>query len=89
MRTITIVYSEEAGEVEGAFDEQETLLDYWWTIAATWRGEYFNGLFEQLGIEILGLGDVEDDVYERLVEKLNFRVKKDLGDDEDDNDDEE
>ena len=42
----------ESPEMEGFFDENGKLLDYWYCNDACWRDEYFNGVFKKLGIDI-------------------------------------
>ena len=50
-----IVYfaSIDSPEYEGMFDEEGTLIDYWHCNDATWRGEYFDGFMEKIGVEII------------------------------------
>lgn len=51
MKKIKIVFTEEIGEVEGVFDENDVLLGAWSCNDACWR-EYFNSFMFKLGIKI-------------------------------------
>jgi hypothetical protein len=57
MRTISIVYSEAQGEIEGAFDENGELLSFWSCNDATWRNEYFGPFMKKLGIKTVSSSD--------------------------------
>jgi hypothetical protein len=76
MPKITIVYTEEWGEAEAAFDEKGEMIHYWSCNDATWRGEYFEPLFEHFGIEF------GDDTDNKLTEKFEAYLKKEYSDDE-------
>lgn len=56
MRKLYIVaaYSDDVGEVEGAFDQDGTLLDWWSANDAYWRHEYFGGFLARLGFDTSG-----------------------------------
>ncbi len=73
MRTIHHVFIEDC-EVEGFFDENGKLLDYWYCNDADWRGEYFNPVFRKLGIDIKG---PPDPLYSKLQRKLRKKVEGD------------
>lgn len=53
MRTIKYVYTEEYGEIEGMFDENDELLGAWSCNDANWRDEYFSEFMEKLGIKVI------------------------------------
>ncbi len=64
MKTIYHVYYEgyedglpETGEIEGMIDSDGNLLGAWAANDGTWRGEYFDGFMEKLGIEVLSSWD--------------------------------
>jgi hypothetical protein len=42
----------ESPEVEGFFDDNLKLIDFWHCNDASWRSEYFNPAFKKLGINI-------------------------------------
>lgn len=66
MQKIFIVYVEEEGEIEGAFDEEGNLLHWWCCNDASWRNEYFSPLMKQLGYEFV---HSDDEVLEaKLIE---------------------
>lgn len=56
MRRIYNIYVEEAGEAEAMYVEHDDdgfkLIGYWFMNDATWRGEYFDGFMEELGITV-------------------------------------
>jgi hypothetical protein len=52
MRKLYIAYTEEVGEVEGIFDQDGTMLDFWSCNDATWRNEYFSPFMERLGFDV-------------------------------------
>lgn len=52
MRTLYFVYTEQVGEVEGIFDQDGTLLDFWSCNDACWRNEYFSPFMAKLGYTV-------------------------------------
>ena len=77
-QTIYIVYSEgECGEIEGAFDARENILDIWSCNDATWRNEYFSGFLAKVGIEVVT--NVPEKLRAKLEKKLVKYAKKEWG----------
>lgn len=64
MRAIRHVYTEEYGEIEGMFDEDDHLISAWSCNDATWRHEYFEEFMEELGVKIISSSEP------KLVKKL-------------------
>lgn len=81
MRIIKHVYVESCGEIEGFFNDKGELLESWSCNDATWRGEYFDGLFLTLGIKIEYPKGKE---LKELKKKLIDWAKESFGLDEDD-----
>lgn len=53
MKTIYFCdYEGDLGEAQAMFDEDGTILDYWYSNDGNWRGEYFDGFLRQLGIKV-------------------------------------
>lgn len=54
MKTIYIHYvcDEDIGECQGMFDDAGKLLDGWSCNDGDWRGEYFDGFMEKIGIKV-------------------------------------
>lgn len=50
MKTIYIVQSDE--EVQGAFDEEGSLLGFWWNNDADYRVEYLAPFMRRLGFDV-------------------------------------
>lgn len=46
------MYCEDRGEYELWFDENKECVGGYFCNDATWRGEYFDGIFKSVGIEI-------------------------------------
>lgn len=53
MAKVHIVYSEEYGELEGAFNEEGKLIGMWSCNDACWRDEYFAPFMKALGVETI------------------------------------
>lgn len=68
MKTIYRAFSEEAGEVEGMFDENGELLGIWSCNDASWRNEYFSPFMKRLGITI---ERATPEMEQRLYDKAN------------------
>ena len=64
---IESICNDEAGEVEGAFDEDGTLLGLWAANDGNWRREYFNGFMKKIGIDVKR-GKFEDKLEAEAVE---------------------
>lgn len=89
MKIIYMVYTERCGETEGVFNEAGECIHYWWCNDANWRGEYFNPMFEELGIKILDSErEMGQEKYDQLVEKLLAKIKEDGHDFEDEEEEE-
>jgi len=57
--------TDDQGEFEAVFDEDDNVIDLWYENDARWRSEYFNGFMKTLDIEVTCM--VEDnDKYEAL-----------------------
>ena len=69
MKTIYHVYSDRDGEIEGMFDAEENLLDWWCCNDGMWRGEYFDGFLEALGIAV-EYDTSQAPLFKRLRKKL-------------------
>lgn len=61
---LKFVYSQDYGEIEGVFDENDNLIHTWDCNDATWRHEYFNPLLEKLGFKVI------DSFDKKLIKKL-------------------
>ena len=83
-----MAYTEDLGEVEGAFELHGTLIDLWSCNDASWRGEYFDGMMHTLGIDVkypYQLSEEKETFFtKRLMEEANKLWNYD--DDEDDED---
>ena len=64
--TLRFVYTERVGEVEGVFDDEGNLLDFWCCNDATWRNEYFSGFMATLGFDCVSSSD--ENLINRLCE---------------------
>lgn len=51
-KVIYIEYTEEVGEVQGAFDENGDLIHIWSMNDANWRNEYLDPILEHFDIEV-------------------------------------
>lgn len=63
------MYCEDNGEYELWFDENKECVGGYFCNDATWRGEYFNGIFKSVGIKI---------DYLPYDEKLADKTRKEL-----------
>lgn len=52
MKKLFIMYCEDDGEYELWFDENKECVGGYYCNDATWRGEYYDGIFESVGVEI-------------------------------------
>ena len=52
MKTIYILFYEDFGEIDIAFDKDGAPLHWWSCNDATWRQEYFGPLMKTLGVEV-------------------------------------
>jgi hypothetical protein len=52
IKTIYYVGYCDEWEAEGFFDENGNILAAWHGNEGNWRGEYFDGIFESLGIDV-------------------------------------
>lgn len=70
MKQISFVYDDFDGEfeAEGVFDEKGNCLGVWSPNDARWRGEYFSGFMEKLGIKIVPATDEMKKNFRKAVE---------------------
>lgn len=53
MITIYFVdYCGDEGEAQAFYNEDNSLLHYWWSNDGNWRSEYFDPLLKALGIKV-------------------------------------
>lgn len=59
-KKLYVMYCEDEGEYELWFDENKKCVGGYFCNDAMWRSEYFDGIFESVGIEIKTLKYDED-----------------------------
>ncbi len=53
LKKIYHIFFEEYGEVDAFFTASGKLIDYWYGNDATWRHDYFAGLLQYMGYEVV------------------------------------
>ena len=66
--SIIQAYSDDVGEVEGAFDKDGNLLGSWHANDGDWRSEYFDGFMKNLGIVISYKPKNREELQQKLIE---------------------
>lgn len=78
MRTLYRGYPED-DLIEGMFDEDGTLLDWWSPNDANWRSEYFNPFMRRLGFEVVEAPDWMQDKLREKAKELWGLTDEDVG----------
>lgn len=81
MKKLVVVYlsDDEVGEVEGMFEENGNLIDFWACNDADWRSEYFAGVLKFLGAEEVRIDWRDKEVTEYWQSLLRAAVKESWG----------
>ena len=62
---VVSIEDDEVGEVQGMFDEDFKLIDYWSLNDANWRSEYFEGILNHFGYEGKSSNQIQRKILER------------------------